>query len=215
MSEYREHEITLASFAQIDREIGEHHFTPAEYAIARRVVHTTADFEFKHLIRFAHSPVAAATCSLQQGGPIVVDVSMVAAGIRGVASKTWRPPVVTAIKQVSLTDQIKTNQIETQQPQTRSAAGMRQCMHRYPSAIVAIGNAPTALLSLCEDIVDKRANPALVIGAPVGFINVVESKRMLQSLNVPYIVIEGRKGGSAVAAAIVNALMIWTWQQKG
>ena len=203
--EYKEHRITLASFAQIDQEMGPHELTPVEYAIARRVVHTTADFEFKQLLQFSGEPIMAATVAFQQGATIITDVSMVAAGIRGVAAKTWKSAIIPAIKHAPA---------RVLPHQTRSSEGMRQCLQRYPGAIVAVGNAPTALLSLCAEVANKQASPALVIGAPVGFINVVESKQLLQSLSVPYVLVEGRKGGSAVAAAILNAIMIWTWQQR-
>ncbi len=89
---------------------------------------------------------------------------------------------------------------------------MTSCIESHPNAIVAIGNAPTALISLCEAVEAGHWQPALVIGAPVGFINVVESKQALLALSIPHILIEGRKGGSAVAAAILNALMIWAWE---
>ena len=205
MPAYQEHEITLASFAQIAAEIGEHSFTPAEYSVVRRVVHTTADFEFTQLLRFCHQPISAAIRALQQGVPIVTDVSMVAAGISTVVKRTWQSPIVAAVQQAP--EQILPGQ-------TRSAEGMRACIKANSGAVIAVGNAPTALLSLCEDIVSGRAQPALVIGAPVGFINVVESKQVLSALAVPHILVNGRKGGSAVAAAILNALMIWAWEQQ-
>ena len=205
MPTYQEHEITLASFAQIDTEIGSHSFTPAEYSVVRRVVHTTADFEFTQLLQFCHQPVAAAFTAFQQRAPILTDVSMVAAGIESVVKRTWQSVVVAAVQQAPT--QILSGQ-------TRSALGMRRCARGHDGAIIAVGNAPTALLSLCEDIASGQSRPALVIGAPVGFINVVESKQALSVLAVPHILVSGRKGGSAVAAAILNALMILAWEQQ-
>ncbi|MEM9944968.1 MAG: precorrin-8X methylmutase [Cyanobacteria bacterium P01_D01_bin.36] len=205
MPAYQEHEITLASFAQIDAEIGPHPFTSAEYSVVRRVVHTTADFEFKQLMDFSHQPIVAAASAFAQGSPIVTDVSMVAAGIGTVVKRTWCSPVVAAVQRAPA--QILLGQ-------TRSAAGMQVCLREHSGALIAVGNAPTALLHLCEEIASGRVNPALVIGAPVGFINVVESKQALCELSVPHIVVQGRKGGSAVAAAILNALMIWTWEHS-
>lgn len=202
MPVYQEHEITEASFAQIDREMGEHSFSDAEYAVVRRVIHTTADFEFRQLVRFGNDPFAAASRALRPSAAIVTDVSMVAAGIDTVGKKTWQPTVSIAVKQSGCPA-----------GQTRSAYGMRECAQRSPQAVFAIGNAPTALLALCEGIQQGLWQPALVIGAPVGFINVVKSKQVLAALSVPYILVEGRKGGSAVAAAIMNALMVWTWRQ--
>ncbi len=204
MPAYTEHAITLASFAQIDREIGTHSFTPAEYEVVRRVIHTTADFEYKQLIRFSHQPFEAAAKAFQQLQPIVTDVSMVAAGIGSVVAKTWQSPVAIALHHSK-------NLLPNQ---TRSANGMQQCAQAYPESIFVIGNAPTALLALCEGIAQGAYRPALVIGAPVGFINVVESKQTLADLAVPHILVAGRKGGSAVAAAILNALMIRSWEQS-
>ncbi len=229
MPTYCEHAITLASFAQIDREIGLHTFSEAEYSVVRRVIHTTADFEYQQLMRFSHRPFEAVERALQQCQPIVTDVSMVAAGIGSVVEKTWRSPVSVAVQSLAVQpvavqsvavqpvstsplDQIDQTNLSTLN-QTRSAKGMRQCAQAYPEAIFAIGNAPTALLTLCEGIAQGDYRPALVIGAPVGFINVVESKQALADLAVPHILVTGRKGGSAIAAAILNALMIRAWEQ--
>jgi precorrin-8X/cobalt-precorrin-8 methylmutase len=217
MPSYCEHAITLASFAQIDREVGTHPFTEAEYSVVRRVIHTTADFEYQRLMRFAHRPFEAAKQALQQRQPIVTDVSMVAAGIGSVVDKTWRSPVTVAVQHATPLSQPSQSQPFQSQPsltQTRSATGMRHCAQIYPEAIFAIGNAPTALLALCEGIAQGDYRPALVIGAPVGFINVVESKQALAELAVPHILVSGRKGGSAIAAAILNALMIRFWEQS-
>ncbi len=214
MPSYCEHAITLASFAQIDREIGAHPFTEAEYSVVRRVIHTTADFEYQQLMRFGYRPFEAAKQALQQRQPIVTDVSMVAAGIGSVVDKTWRSPVTVAVQQALALSLDEPNLGQTPLIETRSAKGMRQCAQAYPEAIFAIGNAPTALLALCEGISQGIYRPALVIGAPVGFINVVESKQALADLAVPHILVSGRKGGSAIAAAILNALMIRAWEQS-
>ena len=203
-SPYQEHDITLASFAQIAKEIGPHSFNEAEYAVLRRIIHTTADFEFIELLRFAHQPFEAAIAALSQNQPIVTDVSMVAAGIKTVASRTWQPPILTAV----------TRKKAAAVGQTRSAAGIKQCASEYPGAIYAIGNAPTALLALCDGVKRGLYQPALIVATPVGFINVVESKQALSELCIPHILVTGRKGGSTVAAAIINALMIWAWDQS-
>ena len=202
MPAYVEHEITEASFAQIDKEIGTHLFTPAEYTVVRRIIHTTADFEFKNLVQFSHDPFTAVRAVLAANPTIVTDVSMVAAGIATVAQKTWQPSINIAVKQSGCPP-----------GQTRSAYGMRECAIASPQAIFVIGNAPTALLALCDGIRQQKWQPALVIGSPVGFINVVESKQALAQLSVPHILVAGRKGGSAVAASIMNALMIDAWRR--
>ena len=219
MPAYLEHPITLASFEQISQEMKPHTLTPAEYSVVRRVIHTTADFEFQRLVHFDYEPFEAALLALRQGMPLVTDVSMVAAGIRGVVAKTWQLPTAIAITQtcddLPLSSLPKAPPARDLQPdETRSAYGLKQCASCYPGAIFVIGNAPTALLALCEGIEQGLWSPALVIGAPVGFINVVESKQRLARLKVPQIIVEGRKGGSAVAAAIANALMIWAWEHE-
>ncbi|MGB3294225.1 MAG: precorrin-8X methylmutase [Phormidesmis sp.] len=213
MPVYGEHAITDASFAQIDREIGAHGFTDAEYAVVRRVIHTTADFEFKQLIQFGDEPIEAADQALRQGQPVITDVSMVAAGITTVMAKTWQSPVAVAVQCADPGFPGMNRGLNT--GQTRSAKGMQVCASKYPTrAIFAVGNAPTALLALCEGIAKGKWQPAVVIGTPVGFINVVESKQALAALAVPHILVAGRKGGSAVAAAILNALMIGAWERS-
>ncbi len=202
MPAYCEHAITQASFAQIDRELGKCDLPTAEYGVLRRVIHTTADFEFKQLMRFSGEPLAAGMAALQHHAPIVTDVSMVAAGIQTVVNKTWKSPITIAVQQAA----------NCPAELTRSAYGMQQCGRSHPQAIFVIGNAPTALIALCEGIERGDWQPALVIGTPVGFINVVESKQKLAELAVPHILVAGRKGGSAVAAAILNAVMIAAWE---
>ncbi len=214
MTIYSEHPITRTSFGLIDQEVGSHHFTAAEYAVVRRVVHTTADFDFMQLMRFSGQPFSAAMRAFQKAQPIITDVSMVAAGIGTVAAKTWQSPVMVAVQQAAGSSPAQTPSVSTLPVKTRSADGMRVCARAYPEAIFAVGNAPTALLALCEGIANSDWRPALVVGAPVGFVNVVESKQALAELAVPHILVTGRKGGSAVAAAILNALMIWAWEQS-
>ena len=192
------HPIVEQSFAIIDQEVGEHNLSPRQYAIARRIIHTTADFDYLNLLEFRHDPINSALVSLKKGIPIVTDVTMVRQGIRTMVGKTFNNPIVSAI-----------DFAETALPgKTRTETGLIRCWQKYPEAIYVIGNAPTALIALAECI--KRANivPPLLIGAPVGFVAVEESKQVCQELSVPQIVVKGRKGGSPVAAAIVNALLV-------
>jgi len=193
------HPIVAASFAQIDREIGAHAFSPAEYAIVQRVIHSTADFEFKDLIRFSPDAIAQAITALRAGVPIVVDVGMVKQGVQGMVRRTLGNPLLCAVEQVTTVPPHR----------TRTETGLLQCWQQYPHAIYVIGNAPTALLALCEQVAQAPAQPpALIIGVPVGFVAVLESKAALRQTPGPKIWVEGRKGGSAVAAAIVNALLL-------
>ncbi len=196
------HPILEQSFAIIDQEIGEHNFSPAEYAIVRRIIHSTADFEFKHLMRFSPGAIATAIAALQQGVPIVTDVGMVAKGVAGMVSKTFNNPLICAVEQASVALSGK----------TRTETGLLKCWQQFPQGIFVFGNAPTALLALCTELQNASVTPALVIGAPVGFVSVVESKAVLAQTPVPQIRVEGRKGGSPVASAIVNALIVLAWE---
>ncbi|MEO0491512.1 MAG: precorrin-8X methylmutase [Cyanobacteria bacterium J06659_2] len=197
-----QHAIVHQSFAVIDREIGAHELTPKAYAVVRRVIHSTADFEFKHLIRFSPGAIAAGMNALRQQVPIITDVTMVQQGIQGMVERTFQNPLIAAIAQ----------EIEPQPGKTRTELGMLKSLAQYPQAIVVIGNAPTALLALCDAIAAGQAHPSLVIGAPVGFIAVEDSKRALAQTAVPQIRVDGRKGGSGVAAAMLNALTVLAWE---
>ncbi len=197
------HPIMEQSFAVIDREIGDHNFSSAEYAIIRRVIHSTADFEFKHLIQFSEKAIAAGIEALHRRVPIITDVGMVKQGVAGLVAQTFGNPLISAVEIA-----------QTPLPgKTRTETGLLQCYKEFPEAIFAIGNAPTALLALCQQLTTSPVEfPALVIGAPVGFISVVESKAALANTSVHQIRVEGRKGGSPVAAAIVNALITLAWE---
>ncbi|GAB4146508.1 MAG: cobalt-precorrin-8X methylmutase [Cyanobacteria bacterium J069] len=196
------HPIVEQSFAAIDREMGPHCFDPAEYAIARRVIHSTADFEFKELLRFGEGAIAGAIAALQRQLPIVVDVSMVRQGIATMVGKTFQNPILTAVEAADAPLPGK----------TRTETGLWRCWEQFPDAIYVIGNAPTALLALCEVAQIAVTQPALVIGAPVGFVSVLEAKAALANTTLPQIRVEGRKGGSSVAAAIVNAQLVLAWE---
>lgn len=197
------HPILVQSFAVIDQEFGPHSFSPAEYAIVRRIIHSTADFEFKKWVRFSPGAIAAAIQALPQGIPIVTDVTMVQQGIQTLVHRTFQNPIISAVSQAA-----------TPLPgKTRTETGLLRCFAQYPQAIYVIGNAPTALLALCDQL-PAPVQPTLVIGAPVGFIAVAEAKAALARTPVPQIRVDGRKGGSPVAAAILNALLILAWERQ-
>jgi precorrin-8X/cobalt-precorrin-8 methylmutase len=197
------HPILEESFAIIDREIGRHSFSPDEYAIVLRVIHSTADFEFAQLIKFSPEAIEQAIAAIRNCYPIVTDVTMVKQGIINLVTKTFGNPVISAIEQAS-----------TPLPgKTMTETGLIQCWQQFPEAIFVIGNAPTALLALCDRLSTATVQPAIVIGAPVGFVSVLESKAALARTSVPQIRIEGRKGGSPAAAAILNALLVLAWER--
>ena len=192
------HPIVEQSFAIIDREVGQHDLSDREYAIVRRVIHATADFDYLQLLRFSPGAISSGVEYLRQGTPIVTDVTMVKQGIRNLVAKTFNNPIITAVEQAKVAEPGK----------TLTETGMLRCCLEYPQAIYLIGNAPTALLTLCDRIAYSTIKPALVIGVPVGFVATVESKQALVELDIPQITITGRKGGSPAAAAILNALLI-------
>ena len=198
MSNPLNHPIVEQSFTIIDREVAKHQLNSQEYAISRRVIHATADFEYLNLLRFNHDAINSGIAALKAGIPIITDVTMVKQGIRGLVAKTFNNPVIAAIDLAQTAYSGK----------TRTETGLLKCCSQYPTAIYVIGNAPTALLALCEEVKQSKTKPSLVIGVPVGFVSVIESKQALTQLNIPQIVIEGRKGGSPAAASILNALLI-------
>ncbi len=192
------HPIVEQSFAIIDRELGEHKLDPQEYAIARRVIHATADFEYLKLLRFSSGAIDAGIAAIRSQVPIVTDVTMVKQGISSLVAKTFNNQVIAAVEQAEIATPGK----------TRTETGLLRCWSKYPEAIYVIGNAPTALLALCQQLSNSSTVPGLVIGVPVGFVSVIEAKQALAELKVPQISIEGRKGGSPAAASILNALLI-------
>ena len=172
--------------------------------MVKRVIHTTADFDYAQNLRFTPGAVAAGIAALRSGTPIVTDTTMALAGISkpGLAKLGTTALCYVADPEVAAAAK--------QQGTTRAVAAVHKAAAAYPGAILAVGNAPTALLTIADQI-EAGLRPALVIGVPVGFVNVVESKERLfavcQEHGVPAIAAMGRKGGSTVAAAICNTLV--------
>ena len=200
-------DIERTSLSIIAGELAEMGLTPApeNEAVVRRVVHATADFEYARNLRFTPGAVAKGVAALAAGAPIVTDTNMALAGVSkpaltrlgGAAFCYMADPAVAAAAKEAGT--------------TRAVASMHHAAAVHPNAVFAVGNAPTALFALCDAMEAGEFRPALIIGVPVGFVNVVESKERLmdlcQKLGVPAIAAMGRKGGSSVAAAICNALV--------
>jgi precorrin-8X/cobalt-precorrin-8 methylmutase len=198
-----------SSFAIIDNEAGPICFPPDEWQVVRRVIHATADFEFKELTRFQHGAVRAGIAALRRGCPILVDVKMISAGLNEDRLSAYGCRLHSFI---SDPDVIETAKRENS---TRAIEAMRKA-HRLgllSGAIVAIGNAPTALLEIVRLAKEEDAKPALVIGVPVGFVSAAESKDAVLEAPVPAIVARGRKGGSPIAVAIVHALLLLSAQE--
>lgn len=181
-------------------------FVPEETAaVVHRVIHATADFDYAHTLQFTSGAVMCGVKALQRGATIVTDTNMALAGISKPSLAALGAQACCFMAEQEVADAAK------QQGTTRAVAAMRHAAEVCPEAIFAVGNAPTALLALCELMEKQALHPALVIAVPVGFVNVVESKKQLVAVcrdqQVPCIAAMGRKGGSTVAAAICNALL--------
>ena len=191
-----------ASMAVIEKEIGEHHYDEMQWPIVRRVIHSTADFDFagNEAIKFSPDSITNGINAIKQGCSIITDVH----GVSGLLSKSesahFGNRIICKISDPDIADAAKKAQT------TRAQASMRACADELNGGIAAIGNAPTALLEIIKMVNENVCNPALIVGIPVGFISAVESKNDLASTNIPHITNTGRKGGSPSAAAIINAI---------
>ncbi len=199
------HPTDAQSLAIIDREIGEHSWSPAEYEIVRRAIYSTADFEYKSLIRFSDQALQSGAAALAARTTIVVDVPMVQVGIAPHIQHTFANPVYCSMEAIT----------RPQKEKTRTAWGIETLARRYPEGIFVVGQSQTALTSLVELIEGEEIRPALVIGTPAGFVDVDVAKGRLNDSLVPHIRIEGRKGSAVVAVAIVNGLVDLAWQAYG
>jgi precorrin-8X/cobalt-precorrin-8 methylmutase len=169
--------------------------------IIKRVIHATADLNYAKDLVFSPSAVKAGLAAIRKGKNIVVDASMVKAGINKGMLAGFGGKVICLINDKDILRQSKNLKI------TRAILAMRKSKGAINGAIVAIGNAPTALFELCDLIANGKTKPALVVGVPVGFVRAKEAKARLRTFNIPYITNKSRKGGSSVAAAAVNALL--------
>lgn len=195
------HQIEQESFRIIRAEMGEHHLSEAELAVVVRMIHATADFDFARITSFHPEAIQAGLAALRRGCTIVADVRMVEVGISGSLLSRLGGRVVCDIGRPEVAEAAAAAQ------QTRATLAMRRNAANIHDGIVAIGNAPTALLEVIRLVQAEKIRPALIIGMPVGFVSAVESKHDLITLNLPYITTVGRKGGSTVAVACVNALL--------
>ena len=186
----------------IDSEIGTHQYSSDEWTIVKRIIHSTADFDFarENKVVFHKNAIQSAIEALQRGCNIIVDVNGVIGGFNKDNMKKFGNQVICSISDPQVIEEAK------KLNKTRAQTSMRLAAKQMDNGIVAIGNAPTALIEVIHMIKEGITTPALVIGIPVGFVCAVESKDELRSTNVPYITNIGRKGGSPCASAIVNAL---------
>ena len=192
-----------ASMQMIEDEIGSHHYNEKEWSIVRRVIHSTADFEFasKNKIIFHKDAIQSGMNALRNGCSIVVDVNGVIGGLNKQNPKDFGNDIICNISSPEIMGLAK------KEGKTRSQVSMRAAIADIEGGVVAIGNAPTALLEVIKMVKEGIVKPALIIGIPVGFICAAESKEELSKLEeVPFITNIGRKGGSSSVSAIINAI---------
>ena len=194
-------DIEQRSFEIITELLGQRRLDPENKLVIKRVIHTTADFEYADSLAFSEHAVQKGLDALRAGCDIVTDTQMAKAGINKTALTRLGGQVHCFISDPDVAREAKDRGI------TRAAVSMERAARLKKPCIFAIGNAPTALLTLRTLLDEGRVSPALIIGVPVGFVNVVESKEQILTAGAPYIVARGRKGGSNVAAAICNALL--------
>lgn len=195
-------EIEGLSFQMITEELGEHSFSALEYPIVQRIIHASADFELGRSLVFHPGAIEAGIHAMLQGKPIIADVRMVEAGIAKERIQRYGGEVRVHIADPDVVDEAKA--LGT----TRAIIATRKACAQAPGGIYVIGNAPTALLELIRLVKAGAAQPGLVIGMPVGFVSAAESKDELRKLDIPFITNIGRKGGSTIVVAAVNALSL-------
>ena len=192
-------DIERHSFQIIESELGGRNIPDDIKPVVMRVIHTTADFDYLDNLCFSENAIQTAEKLLKSGAVIVTN--MAKSGVNKAALKKLGCEVMCFMSDEDVAAEAKLNGT------TRAAASVNKAAKLGKPIIYAVGNAPTALVRLSETIGDKSFVPALVIGVPVGFVNVVQSKELIMASGIPYIVAKGRKGGSNVAAAICNALL--------
>lgn len=199
-------DIMIRSFRTIEKELKNKDITPGHKWALLHAIHTTADFEMEHLLHTDKGAVASLYQEIENGKikTIVTDVTMVASGIRKGALQRL------GIEVKCYLGDSRTAEMATEKGITRTQAGIRLAVEEHPDAMFVFGNAPTALMELCELIRKDKAHPAGIIAAPVGFVHVQESKHMVKPFShIPKIIVEGRKGGSNLAATLVNAVLCY------
>ncbi|MGM9659089.1 MAG: precorrin-8X methylmutase [Faecousia sp.] len=194
-------DIEKRSFAIITELLGDTKLDPENELVIKRVIHTTADFDYVQNLIFSEHAVQKGIEALKGGCDIVTDTQMARSGINKTILSKLGGQVHCFMSDPDVAAEAKERGI------TRAIVSMERAAKLDKPCIFAIGNAPTALISLHEQMEAGTLNPALIVGVPVGFVNVVESKELIIASNVPHIVARGRKGGSNVAAAICNAML--------
>ena len=205
----RPQDIENKSMEIIERELGDRasSWPERELLVVKRCIHTSADCDYADNLVFSPGAVDTALNALKRGVTIVTDTSMAAAGINKRSASALGVEVRCFISDPDVAEEAKIRGV------TRSAVCMEKAAALGRPVIAAVGNAPTALIRLRELVDQGLFRPELIIGVPVGFVNVVEAKEMILETDIPHIVAKGRKGGSNIAAAIVNALLYQVYRE--
>ena len=194
-------EIEARSMEIIQSELGERTFPAEVLPVVKRVIHTTADFDYADNLIFSPGAVEKGVAAIKAGCTIVTDTQMARSGINKRVLEKFGGEALCFMSDPDVAAEARDRGV------TRAAVSMERAAKLDRPLILALGNAPTALVRACELLEARALKPELIIGVPVGFVNVVESKELLLTEDVPYIVARGRKGGSNVAAAICNAML--------
>ena len=194
-------EIEKRSFAIIGEELGARVLDPEQEPVIKRVIHTTADFDYVENLRFSPHAVQKGVEGLRSGASIVTDTEMARSGINKKSLSRLGGEAFCFMAEESVAQEARERGV------TRACVSMERAASLPGPLLFAIGNAPTALARLYELVEEGVVSPELVIGVPVGFVNVVEAKELFLEKETPHIIARGRKGGSNVAAAICNALL--------
>jgi precorrin-8X/cobalt-precorrin-8 methylmutase len=195
-------DIEALSFKMIDQEADDHGFPEDQWTIVRRMIHTSADFDYLKTVRFHADAVTTGVQAIMNGHNVVTDTNMARAGIRKSAIFRFGGSLECLIDDPTVAHAARDSGC------TRAMAAVDAAIPMMREGIYVIGNAPTALMRLMELVRSGKAAPSLVVGLPVGFVNAAESKALLVDMDIPYISNVGRKGGSNIAASVVNALIL-------
>jgi precorrin-8X/cobalt-precorrin-8 methylmutase len=190
------------SFGIIDSMTDLSYYTETEKIIVRKLIHTTGDTEFAKIVRIHEGAVKKGVEALKAGKPVICDVTMVTAGITSRYLKDYGNEVLCFINEPEVMERAKAENL------TRAETAMAYAAEKYPDAVYAVGNAPTALLKLIQLSENGLMNPSFVAGLPVGFVKAADSKGLLTCTNLPYVTNLGTKGGSPCAATVINGLFV-------
>ena len=199
-------EVEAESFRRIDVEARKHNFSEKEWHVARRLIHTTGDFSIINELKFRHNPIAAGLQALRDGATIFCDSNMAKSGVSVARLQRLNPAYEKSSIHCYIADP-EVAEVAQERGCTRALAAVEKAKPILPGAIVLIGNAPLALANIVRLNQQENIKPALIIGIPVGFVNVTEAKEMLGETDIPHIVVEKRRGGSALAVATLHGII--------